>query len=384
MVFAMLCSTVLAVSVAGSERDGQAIRVATYNILELSRAKLDEVDESGAGRNRQLRNAARIIQHVRPDILLINEIDFDIEGRSNARLFQDRYLAHGQDGEKPIVFQHIFFEPVNTGVPTGLDLDNDGKTDGAADAFGYGAYPGQYGMALFSRFEIDSDAARTFQMLKWRDMPDNLMPDGQRDKPAWYDAKEAEALRLSSKSHWDVPVRVGNGVIHFLCSHPTPPVFDGAEDRNGRRNHDEIRFWIDYLSGGESAGYIVDDHDRKGCLANDAAFVILGDLNADPGKDPAAYGEPAIARLLTHPRVQDPTPTSEGALGRNKPGPPYFIERKTCDFGRIDYVLPSAGLRIIGSGVFWPDRDDPAHSLIERPESSSDHRLVWVDLVLGD
>jgi len=34
---------------------------------------------------------------------------------------------------------------------------------------------------------------------------------------------------------------MGGQVIHILASHPTPPVFDGVEDRNGRRNHDEIR-----------------------------------------------------------------------------------------------------------------------------------------------
>ena len=54
-------------------------------------------------------------------------------------------------------------------------------------------------------------------------------------------------FRLSSKSHWDVPIRIGRETVHFLVSHPTPPVFDGPEDRNGTRNHDEIRFWADYV-----------------------------------------------------------------------------------------------------------------------------------------
>jgi hypothetical protein len=38
--------------------------------------------------------------------------------------------------------------------------------------------------------------------------------------------------------------------VHFLVSHSTLPVFDGPEDRNGRRNFDEIRFWADYISPG--------------------------------------------------------------------------------------------------------------------------------------
>ena len=43
-------------------------------------------------------------------------------------------------------------------------------------------------------------------------------------------AAEREVFRLSSKSHWDVPLRVGGEVVHFLVSHPTPPVFDGPDD----------------------------------------------------------------------------------------------------------------------------------------------------------
>ncbi len=54
-------------------------------------------------------------------------------------------------------------------------------------------------------------------------------------------------LRLSSKSHWDIPLQIGGAIVHVLTAHPTPPVFDGPEDRNGCRNHDEIRLWSDYI-----------------------------------------------------------------------------------------------------------------------------------------
>ena len=72
-----------------------------------------------------------------------------------------------------------------------------------------------------------------------------------------------DKLRLSSKSHWDVPIKVNNEIVHALVSHPTPPVFDGTEDRNGKRNSDEIRFWADYVSPGQG-GYIYDDKGGKG------------------------------------------------------------------------------------------------------------------------
>lgn len=88
-------------------------------------------------------------------------------------------------------------------------------------------------------------------------------------------------VRLSSKSHWDVPVAVGGRAIRVLASHPTPPTFDGVEDRNGRRNHDEIRFWADYITPGQGR-YIYDDEGERGGLSPSQSFVIVGDQNADP------------------------------------------------------------------------------------------------------
>ncbi|MEU8239932.1 endonuclease/exonuclease/phosphatase family protein [Actinoplanes missouriensis] len=58
---------------------------------------------------------------------------------------------------------------------------------------------------------------------------------------------------------------------------------------------------------------------------------------------------------------------------------------------RADYVLPRKGLKVTGTGVFWPLRSDPLSRLtgVYSPEWSpvggfptSDHRLTWTDLSL--
>ena len=83
-------------------------------------------------------------------------------------------------------------------------------------------------------------------------MPGALLPDDPATPaPAdWYSPEELAVFRLSSKSHWDLPIDIDGRTVHFLVSHPTPPVFDGPEDRNGTRNFDEIRFWADYVTPG--------------------------------------------------------------------------------------------------------------------------------------
>ncbi len=369
------------------------VRIAVFNIWELGREKLDEVDADGHGINAQLRGAAEIVQRVRPDVLLVNEIDFDPEERANARLFVDRYLNVGQGAQRPpggteggetpepIDYPHVYFGTVNTGFPTGVDLNLDGETDGPDDAYGFGKYPGQYGMALLSRLPIDAGGVRTFQEFLWRDQPGNLMPDGSGGKPAWYGPEHTAIFRLSSKSHWDVPLTVGERTLHVLAAHPTPSVFDGDEDRNGRRNYDEIRLLADYLAGGEAAAYLVDDAGRAGGLSPDASFVVMGDLNADPHTDEVPYGGPAIGQLLRHPRVRDPEPRGAGGATVDRPysGP---VELRTAFWGRLDYVLPSRDLEVRDAGVFWPVPEDPLHHLVADRETSSDHRMVWIDVVI--
>ena len=59
----------------------------------------------------------------------------------------------------------------------------------------------------------------------------------------------AAVQRLATTGFWDVPVETPSGQLHLLAWHATPPVFDGPEDRNGRRNHDEAAFWRLLLEG---------------------------------------------------------------------------------------------------------------------------------------
>lgn len=86
---------------------------------------------------------AEIIQHVNPDVLFINEFDFDDDGRA-ANLFKQNYLAVNQNGAGPVDYPYVYVAPSNTGVPSGKDLDNSGRVGEPNDAFGCGLFPDQY------------------------------------------------------------------------------------------------------------------------------------------------------------------------------------------------------------------------------------------------
>lgn len=442
------------------------VRVATFNVSLYGQRHSEVIARLATGNDPQAQHVAEIIQRVRPDVLLLNEIDYDPQGEV-LRKFCEKYLAVGQNVSKspagpaePIAYPHRFIAPSNTGRHSSFDLDRSGavnptsgagvnaasNTDAyAGDCWGYGRYEGQYAFAILSKHPIDEAAIRTFQNFRWKDMPKAQLPDDPATpaKDDWYGADALEEFPLSSKNHCDVPITIDGKRIHILASHPTPPVFDGPEDRNGRRNHDEIRFWVDYVSGQWAVGsrqlenpppskgweqastgdqksperravdsgeairggisdayaaqspdpYIYDDNNQIAHLPPNESFILLGDLNGDPHDGDGSKG---IAALLAAPRVlKYPPPKSPGAAEQGRLQAGANLRHRgdpshdTCDPAddpgpgnlRIDYVLPSADLKVSASGVFWPVADDPLFRLVGvHPFPGSDHRLVWVDL----
>ena len=394
LLLALAIPTAAAPANAQDYKPNTVVRFATFN-ASLNRSNAGQlVTDLSTPDNAQAKTIAEIIQRTRPDVLLINEFDF-VENGVAAELFQNNYLSVSQNGAEPIDYPYYFVAPSNTGIPSGFDLNNNGVVGGADDAFGFGFFPGQFGMAVYSRYPIDYDNIRTFQHFLWKDMPGALLPDDP-NTPApsdWYSPEELAVFRLSSKSHWDIPIQFGNKVVHFLVSHPTPPVFDGPEDRNGTRNFDEIRFWADYISPGGRAKYIYDDEGKRGGLKPGSLFVIAGDQNSDPLDGDSIPG--AIQQLLDHPLVNTQvTPASaggpeqaalQGGANATHRSDPAF---DTADFAdsapgnlRADYVLPRRNLKIVDAAVFWPTTDDPLFPLVGVfPFPSSDHKLVWIDI----
>lgn len=381
---------------------GTSVRALTYNIEDVRTADLRRSDHP------RLQRAAARIQHLAPDILLVNEMTYDQPGDpgyragepegQNAQRFADRYLSTPQaDTLDGLSYQTVML-PVNTGLPSGFDLNNDGQIvstvpkipgapkDGSVpqqtdagraygnDAWGFGTFPGQYGMALFIRDDLTvlRDSIRTFRLLPWHEKPNASVPVDTTSFEPWYSADEWAEMRLSSKSHWDVPVRLPNGeVLHVLASHPTPPGFDGVARRNNHRNHDEVQFWVDYLN---RASYVEDDSSRTGGLHDNAPFLVMGDLNADP--DDESIFRDAVRRLIGHERVNgDAVPTASPA--RQADYPDLDPDDTSRWEARIDYVLPAATVAVDESGVWRPN---PAR-VPEVPVS--DHFPVWMDVRVG-
>lgn len=306
------------------------------------------------GNDPQIDAVVQVIASLDADVLLLTGVDYD-GGGAALQALQDRLASTNA------AYPYRFAFAPNSGVQTGLDLNHDGQIGGPRDAQGYGRFAGAGAMAVLSRLPVAAAQARDFSAFLWADLPDAQLPPDL--------TTQARAVqRLSSTGHWDVPVLLPDGgSLHLLAFHATPPVFDGAEDRNGRRNHDETAFWLRYLAG------------ELPYPPPDQPVIVLGDANLD-----AADGDGrdrALQALLHHPALQDPEP--RGTVHRSdtdqRGDPALDTARYDPPVGgmRLDYILPDKRLGIIASGVMWPDTTDPLSAILQ---TASRHRPVWVDL----
>ena len=342
-----------------------SLRLATYNV-GLGRDGPGLLLKDILDRDKDILAIAHIIGEVEPDILLITGFDNDYQNVAIGQ-FSDLLGA-----ETEVDVPYIFAPLGNAGMDSGLDLNHNGHVRDWADSWGFGRFEGSEGMALLSRFPITQNSHR-FDHIKWQDLgPQPQNPDGS----AFFPVGLWPHLRLASHSFWDVEITLPSGPFHILAAHPTPPVFDGEEDANGLRNEAEITFLIQYLSGEA----FQDDDGNTASLSSDP-FALLADLNADPFDGDSR--KPALRALLAHPRLQDPGPTSEGGLASANATHSGPAAQDTADWDeassgnlRVDYVLPSAALTVLGAGTYWPVES----ALVERAETR--HRLVWVDVAL--
>ena len=323
------------------------LRIATYN-TELSR------DGPGLllrdilrGEDDQVAAVTAIVARVSPDILLLQGIDYDAEGVALAAL-ADAFARAGADYPYRLALRP------NTGIPTGLDLDGNGRLGEARDAQGYGRFNGADAMAVLSRYPIDMGAVVDHSGFLWADLP------GGQAREVLSPAALA-IQRLASVAAWEVPIEVDGQMLRLLTMHATPPVVDGPEDRNGRRNEDELRFWQWRIETG----------------AVPPPFALAGVMNADPVDGDARRD--TLNAMLAHPALQDPAPASAA-------GGTDTADWTDPDPGnlRVSYILPSADIAVTGSGVFWPAEDDPDRPLLGGSDGNgaSRARLVWTDIAL--
>ena len=340
--------TLFSAAALASPAAAETIRIASFDPELTRKGPGLLLRDIARAKDPQILAAAMVIAEVNPDVLLLTGFDWDHD-RAALRAFAQLLARSGAD------YPHLLAPQPNRGMASGVDLDGDGKLAEADDSQGWGSFTGQNGMAILSRIPLGE--VTDYSATLWRDMPGNIIGDA-------LSADAAAVQRLSTNGHWDVEI-LTQPPLHLLAFAATAPVFDGPEDRNGRRNHDEITFWRTHLP--------------------DAPFVLAGNANLDPQDGDGRHE--AICTLLADPRLTDPLPRSDGAQAAadaDHKGDPGL---DTADWPdgkpgnlRVTYVLPARDLTVTGSGVFWPLEGQPGS---QSATAASPHKLVWLDLEIG-
>jgi hypothetical protein len=288
------------------------------------------------GKDEQIAALEQINATVRPDVLLLTKVDFDLEKRTA------KALQHA------LGYAHSFALAPNSMIPTDLDLDGDGR---AMDRQTWARYAGE-GAMLLSQHPV----ALKYHLadLAWKDMQNPKMPIDAAGQP--FPSKPAQDVqKVVSQGLWIVEIRPKSktSFTAVLFQNQTP-VFDGPEDQNGLRNAAQLRLLEDVMRG------------QYGSFPKDR-FVLIGNTNLDPNAGAGDRG--AMLDLLNDKRLQDPRP-------RNRLGEDATVVWEKAGPMRVSYVLPSADWTVERAELFWP-KDGP---LRQAAEQASRHKMVWVQI----
>ena len=289
--------------------------------------------------------AQNILKKLAPDLLSLNEIQYDLPGVPDAG-----FATTGQNLNKlaPRIGMgqatSVFF-PANTGMNAKPQADGsyilESPTDEQrrlfADPVNFGMFPGQYSTGLLSRLDVLS--VKEFHNISWKQVhPDLSLADftDSNGEPL------PEDMSLFDKNFTHVVVRFQDKPLHLILFHTVPSFHFGNERTpNFQRNLDQLRFLQWYLGSDQSGITQVEGIEP---LKKGASFVAMGDWNVDPESDNPG------ARVIIELHAEFQMWTEERVVTYH--GSSFASGGFVAQF---DYILLSKDLKVVKSGVYQPD-----------------------------
>ncbi len=325
----LLCSLLSFIACANT------IKIVHYNIKEMDSTK---IQKGLRGENEQLNFAKNIVKNLNPDILSLNEIQFDFPNIPT-KDFKSKgknvhYLAEIFD----MSFESTAFFPANTGM---LSRAKNGKyilhptqedREKYADLVNFGMFPGQYSMAGIFKYPLIE--VKNFKRLPWRVFNRKI------DLTPYADANGKplpKNMSLFDKNFTVATLNIEGKEVHIVLFHTVPAFgFGNPKTPNFERNRDQIQFLKWYLTA-KKMKFGIQPIGGK-------TFIAMGDWNVDPeSKNPGAKVLKSL--LKTHqPWIKDKVITYRGSSFN--PG---------GWTAQLDYILFSKDITVKAAGVYDPD-----------------------------
>ncbi len=340
----------------------RAIRFAHFNVKELRTDKLVNMQDA------QVERAALNIRLLNPDLVSINEIQYDLPDVATVGL-----PGTGDNMKRFVARTHLDatgwsynLAQANTGNLSKKQPDgnyainpNAPGADQLADQVNFGTFPGQYSTGFATRFPVTK--ATVLTDLKWRDwdqafkFADFKLPNGQ---------PLPDDMSLFDKNFNDVLVELAGRPAHVVTFHTVPAFgFGGSADANVQRNLAQLAFLEWYLLGScdaaDASSAVKRCETEAKPLEGNTPFIAIGDLNVDWGT--TAGGAAVIKRLLENPKVNNWRAENHDWMFRADPTDKrahisYMSDG--VDLGKIqselDYFIVSKQFKIEDGRVFAP------------------------------
>ena len=335
---------------------------------------------------------AEIIQRVRPDILLLQEFDYDAAGASLAA-FQANYLgtAAGRrrtDSLRVYVLCRVQHRRTFR-LRSRSRRAHCRRRRRTRDSVNF---PGSTPWCCCRVSRSTRHAVRTFRKFLWRDMPGALLPDD----PATRCARRLVFARAARGAAVVVEVALGRaGAYRPVHLAPAGQSSDaavfrraGGSQRAAQSRRDPL---VDRLS--ERARRYLRDDDGRSAASTGKTFVIMGDQNSDPGR----RRQPARRHRRDCCSIRGSTRSScrKAPARIEASAAAGWRERRAARRSALRHRRlqrprrrqPARGLSAAVEGAARVRRRRvlaaPGRSAVEAggdPPPSSDHRLVWLDI----
>ncbi len=322
-----------------ANKSDNKIRIVHYNIKELDSEKIQKF--SRFPNLEQLRSAAKTLRELDPDILSINEMQYDRPGVPTTQFRTEGKNIKQFAKLSGLSLPYYSFDPANTGENAKKLENNYYPPMGFpnwieyADLVNFGMFPGQYSSGALSKYKVRDKVV--ISKLTWKQF------NPQIDLSQFADAKGnplPEDIELFDKNFSDITLKIQGKDVHLVLLHTVPAFgFGNKNTPNFLRNRDQLAFLKWYLTGQPERP----DLDIKP-LNKETRFIAMGDWNIDYKKE---QGGEIIKSLMTQfqPWLENPNSTY---IGDN-------FSQNTDFSATLDYILLSHHFKILNSGILSPD-----------------------------
>lgn len=333
-------------SCAHSKQNSDEFTLIHYNIKELTSAKLKEQNTP------QLNAVKKILKNYHPDILSINEMQYDLPGIPHGE-----FKSEGQNLKKlakkiQLDFAYNVFDQANTGndaIPykSGeypLDF-SDTRMRKKADQNNFGIFPGQYSTGALSNLKIIE--VKVYKKIIWKD----FNPKVNLDKFAKANGKPLNPkIELFDKSFIHAVLETKDlKRLNLILLHTVPAYhFGNKRSPNYERNRDQLRFLEWYLSGDTDIQIANIKENGKEIipLKKGARFVAVGDWNTDINNKKNS-GTLVLERIFTKTQpwidIKKMNYSNEG----------YGYGKETFKL-MLDYIVTDKKTKIIDGKILQP------------------------------